>query len=107
MYFINSEINPVPAGFRAERKLIAHDGSMMMTEIHFTEGADGAPHDHPHEQISYVVSGEILFRLGKEEMILKPGDSVYIPSSVPHCLRANSDSVVLDVFTPQREDFLL
>ena len=63
-------------------------------------------HTHPHEQISYVVSGEILFRLDGEEHRMKKGDSVYIPGSVPHCLRALTDAVVLDVFTPERKDFL-
>ena len=106
MFFDRDAIESVYAGQGATRKVLAHDENLMVVEVTFEKDADGAPHTHPHEQISYVVSGEILFRLDGEEHRMKKGDSVYIPGSVPHCLRALTDAVVIDVFTPERKDFL-
>ena len=106
MFFNRDTIPSVDAGYKATRKVLAHDENLMIVEVTFEKDADGAPHTHPHEQASYVVSGEILFRLDGEEKHMKKGDSVFIPGNVPHCLRALTDAVVIDVFTPERKDFL-
>ncbi len=106
MFFDHDAILSEPAGPGATRKVLAHAENLMIVEVAFEKGADGAPHSHPHEQASYVVEGEILFRLNGEERHMKKGDSVYIPGNLPHCLRALTDAVVIDVFTPERKDFL-
>jgi len=106
MFFDHKDIESQCAGIGATRKVLAHDKNMMVVEVTFEKDADGAPHNHIHEQSSYVVFGEILFRMDGEEHKMGPGDSVYIPSSVPHCLKALTPAVVLDFFTPERKDFL-
>ena len=106
MFFDRDLIPSEEAGYKATRKVLAHSENLMIVEVTFEKDADGAPHTHPHEQESYVVEGEILFRLNGEEHVMKKGDSVYIPGDVPHCLRALTDAVVIDVFTPERKDFL-
>ena len=110
LFYPSSDIPSVPAGPGATRKVMAHGDDLMVVEVTFEEGADGAPHRHPHTQSSYVVSGDILFRIGEAgestDRVMHPGDSVFLPGDVPHCLKALTPAVVIDVFTPAREDFL-
>ncbi|MBN2048194.1 MAG: cupin domain-containing protein [Anaerolineaceae bacterium] len=100
-----------PQHFRpgAERRLAVNE-HLMMVVFDFNNGPQAepdAPHTHPHEQISYVVEGEINFFLGDEREHLRPGDMVSIPAGVPHTIQLLSEHVrLVDSFTPVREDFL-
>ncbi len=78
----------------------------MLCEVAFDKGAVSAPHAHPHEQISYVISGQVAFRIGEQDITLTSGDSCLMPPDVPHSATCLQDALVLDVFTPIREDFL-
>ena len=63
-------------------------------------------HSHPHEQISFILEGELEFELGDETKIVRAGDVVVIPSNVPHTVKVGgSPAKVLDTFSPVREDF--
>lgn len=89
------------------RKIKAHDGKMMMVEVNFENGAIGYNHVHEHEQSTYVLEGEFEFTVGEEVKIIKAGDTVYMPPMVDHgCKLISEKGRLLDVFTPQREDFL-
>jgi quercetin dioxygenase-like cupin family protein len=90
----------------ASRKILARGGGLMAVEARFAKGSSIDEHAHPHEQVSYVVSGRIVVTLGGREETLGPGDSFYAGPGVPHAVRFLEDSVVTDTFTPQREDFL-
>lgn len=62
-------------------------------------------HSHPHEQITYIVRGELHFDLGGELRTLRAGELAVIPANVPHSARVGSGgALVLDVFSPPRED---
>jgi quercetin dioxygenase-like cupin family protein len=83
---------------------------LMMVVLDFA-GGPGArpdpPHSHPHDQISYVVSGRVRYFLGEEQADLEAGDLVTIPSGVPHSIQLLSATLRLaDAFHPVREDFL-
>jgi quercetin dioxygenase-like cupin family protein len=79
----------------------------MLVEVHFKKGGIGSPHEHEgHEQISYVLSGSFEAIVGTEKKILRAGDGFVAEKNVLHGLTALEDSVVLDVFTPIRADFL-
>ena len=88
------------------RKHLATGGSLMAVEVHFEQGAVGAVHQHPHEQLTYVLSGRFEFQENDQITILEPGDSVYVGPNIPHGAVALEAGVLLDLFTPQREDFL-
>lgn len=89
------------------RKLLAYDGHLMSVQWTFPRDGGGAIHKHPHEQITYIVSGKLIFHEeGREDVIVEPGDTTYIAPDVMHGLTALEDSVVVDIFTPLREDFL-
>ena len=65
-----------------------------------------ALHQHPNDQISYVLDGRIIAKVGKEERQIKKGDFFRVPANVPHGAQILSSSVrLIDVFTPPREDF--
>jgi quercetin dioxygenase-like cupin family protein len=92
---------------KVTRRIKAHDGKMMMVEVYFENGAIGYNHVHDHEQSTYCLEGEFEFIIGEENKIIKTGDTVYIPPMVDHGCRLKSErGRLLDVFTPQREDFL-
>jgi len=93
-------------GDGVSRKVLAHDGGMMLVEVTFKKGSVGAQHQHPHEQVSYVLSGQFEYTVDGKSYILKKGDSYYVPPEAMHGVTALEDSLILDVFTPQREDFL-
>lgn len=88
------------------RRILVHDGVMMAAENRFEKGASGALHSHPHEQLTYVISGKFEFTIGDEKMIVEAGDTLHKRSNVVHGCVCLEPGVLLDVFTPQREDFL-
>lgn len=107
MIFKNEEIKLKQLGDKTSRKVLAKGGAMMMAEVNFKKGGIGEPHSHDkNEQVSYIVSGSFRATIGDETKILKKGDSYYVPLNVMHGVVALEDSVILDIFTPMREDFL-
>ena len=80
------------------RRILAHNGNMMIVEAVFKKGAVGTAHRHPHEQVSYILSGSFQYTMEEEVY--------YVPPGVLHGATALEDAVILDIFTPQREDFL-
>ena len=106
MVFKNSDARVADLGEGVQRKILASDGKLMTVEFHFQKGSVGAPHSHPHEQVGYVVKGSFEATLDGKTTIIHPGDSYYVPSNVVHGVVALEDGILLDVFTPQREDFL-
>ncbi len=69
-------------------------------------GAHAAAHKHPHEQIVYMLTGRMDFRIGNEKRAMGPGDVAVIPGGVEHEGFFPEDTEVIDVFAPPREDFL-
>ena len=100
------DVSAKDLGKGVTRKILATGGGLMTVEFHFDRGSVGSPHSHPHEQVGYVVSGKFAFTLAGTTTVLAPGDSYYVPSGVVHGAEALEEGVLLDVFTPQREDFL-
>lgn len=106
MFFKNSEVPSTVCGEGTTRKIMAVGEREMMVEVTFKKGGVGTPHTHPHEQVSYIVKGSFDFTLEGETRTVKAGDSIHIPSGAMHGTVALEDSVILDVFSPIREDFL-
>lgn len=106
MFAENKNIDSTPCGEGTARKILGTGGSLMMVEVTFEKGGVGTPHTHPHEQVSYVAKGCFDFTLEGETRRICAGDSVYIPSGALHGTVALEPSVIVDVFTPIREDFL-
>ena len=69
------------------------------------EGCVVPRHQHDSEQFSYCISGAWQFKIGGEEMILRAGELVEIPSNVPHEAVVIEDFTGIDVFSPIRSDW--
>ena len=104
--FPGSENQLFDAGGGLTRKVAAYNDNVMCVEVHFEKGTVAARHHHPHEQITYVISGKFEFTVGEETYVVSAGDSLYKQPNIEHgatCLEAGT---LLDIFTPHREDFL-
>lgn len=100
----DAPVQPISEG--VGRRIGAWAQNLMPVEWHFKKGCGPAPHSHPHEQVSYVVRGKFQFETEGCLYVLQPGDSLYFGPNVQHGLVALEDGIVLDIFTPCREDFL-
>lgn len=88
------------------RQVLGHDASLMLVRVTFRKGAVGYLHAHPHRQVSYVESGAFEVTMNGEKAVLRAGDCYFAAPDVPHGALALEDGVLIDVFTPRREDFL-
>ena len=89
---------------------IIHLNQIMAVEATFTYGPQekpDKPHVHPHEQLCYVAEGELNLFIRDEKNYLKQGDMFSVESNVPHAIQTLTSKVVLvDMFSPIRQDFL-
>ena len=88
------------------RRVLSHTTELMLVEVTFASGAVVPVHSHPHQQISYIKSGRFSFRSHGESAEAGPGDSFAFLSNIEHGVTCLEDGVVIDCFTPAREDFL-
>ena len=89
-----------------ERRILAHNPNMMLVEHRMANGWVGTRHAHPHDQLVYLIAGRIGFVVGDEEFVASAGDSFVVKGGVEHSAYALEPAIVLDVFTPCREDYL-
>ena len=88
------------------RKIMSYDEKLMLVKVKFKAGAIGALHHHPHLQISYIAEGEFEVTMGNETKLLKAGDVYYAVENVQHGVICIKDGLLVDIFSPMREDFL-
>lgn len=88
------------------RQLFGFDDAILMTRVEFEAGAIGEIHSHEHSQVSYIESGEFDVCIDGVEKRLGSGDSFYVHPNLDHGAICRKAGVVLDVFSPAREDFL-
>jgi quercetin dioxygenase-like cupin family protein len=97
----------VDAGNNVERRVLAESPQLMLVEVAFAPNGIGAPHSHTHVQATFVKSGRFEFTVGGETFAVSAGDSFVIPSGIAHSCRALGEpGVLIDSFTPRRDDFL-
>ncbi len=105
----SSEVTPEVI-VQGRTRYLAHLPNLMMVVMDFNDGPTSQPdppHSHPHEQISYVVSGEINLLLGNKATRLGPGDIFTVPPNIPHSIQLlTTKARLVDAFTPIREEFL-
>jgi len=90
------------------RKLISSE-RMMIAHVYFKKGADVPLHSHENEQLTYILEGALHFWFGaqgEQEIVVRAGEVVVIPSNVPHRAKALEDTLDVDVFCPPRQDWL-
>ena len=81
--------------------------SLMICRLHFEPNIVTPAHDHPHEQMTLVERGRVLFTIGDEQRIAQAGDVLHFPPGTWHGATMLDEEVILvDIFSPIREDFL-
>jgi quercetin dioxygenase-like cupin family protein len=93
---------------KSMRRVLVYGPSLMLVEFSFKKGGVGKMHKHEtHEQVGYVAKGSFEITVGNETKIVRAGDCYYADRDVLHGVVALEDnSVIIDTFTPIREDFL-
>jgi len=84
---------------------VIHGEKMTVALIRLRRGVVVPLHQHDHEQFSAVQSGHVSFKVAGEEAMLQAGDMILIPPGAPHTVEALSDSLVVDMFAPGRDDW--
>ena len=90
------------------RRVVTGD-RMMLAHWYMVRGTVVPLHAHDNEQIAHVLDGALRLRLGDdegEEVIVRTGEVLHIPSGLPHSALALEDTLVTDVFCPPRQDWL-
>ena len=95
--------NPAPG---ITRQIFGYDDKIMLVKAKFDKEAVGAMHEHYHSQVTYVESGVFEMTIGEEKRIIKEGDGYYVPPHAWHGCVCLEPGVLIDVFSPHREDFL-
>ena len=103
-YHVESELENCAPGVL--RRILAFTDELMCVENHFEKGAVGALHQHPHTQITYVVSGVFEFEIDGVKKVVTAGDTMLKKDSIKHGCVCLEEGILLDIFTPMREDFV-
>ncbi|MGD8292288.1 MAG: cupin domain-containing protein [Desulfobacterales bacterium] len=85
---------------------LVHGDKTLMAQFNIAKGSVIPVHSHPHEQTGFLISGKLRFNVDGEIFDEEPGDSWCLPGGVEHSAEALEDSVIIEVFSPVREDYL-
>lgn len=88
------------------RKIMGYDEKLMVVKVAFDKGGVGSLHQHYHTQITHVESGVFEVEIGSEKKLLRAGDAFYIAPNVMHGAVCMEAGVLIDIFSPMREDFI-
>lgn len=105
-WVFNADADGVKQADGVTRKILAYDDEAMCVEHYFEEGAVGALHSHPHSQITYVAQGVFEFEINGEKKIVNKGDTMLKQNGVKHGCVCLEKGLLVDFFTPMREDFV-
>lgn len=103
---IEKEMQWQTVGEGVRRQIMGYDKNLMLVKVHFDKGAVGSLHAHPHSQATYVVSGSFELTIGEEKKVIGPGDGYYVAPDVLHGCICLEPGILIDTFSPAREDFL-
>jgi quercetin dioxygenase-like cupin family protein len=101
-----SEIPWQDLGNGISRQVFGYDDKIMLVKVKFDKGAIGALHEHHHSQVTYVESGVFEMTIGSEKKIIRKGDGYYVQPHVVHGIVCLEPGMLIDVFSPHREDFI-
>ena len=87
------------------RKFVMGDRETL-AQVYLKRGAVVPMHAHESEQMTYVLQGALKMLVGGEEITVREGEVLHIPTQVPHQVEALDDTFVLDVFSPTRQDWV-
>ena len=87
------------------RRTLNYGERLMVVQVTLEEGVVVPVHRHPHEQITYVIEGQLSMEVEGQTHVLGPGNSLLLPGDVEHGATAMERTLVVDTFSPPREDY--
>jgi quercetin dioxygenase-like cupin family protein len=106
MFIKNKDITSDIIAPGVTRKIMGYMSDLMLIRVEF-EGKTSFPiHQHPHQQITHIIEGKFKAIIDDKSEILGPGDSYVVPGNTPHGVESLESGILIDVFSPKREDFL-
>lgn len=106
VFIEDAQVEWEKVGEGVKRKIVTYDDQLMLTRVAFEKGGVGALHHHYHRQITHVESGVFEVQIGDEKKQLKAGDAYQVPPNVVHGATCLEAGVLVDAFSPYREDFI-
>lgn len=105
--FFKEETTPwEEAGEGIARQFVGFNTQLMMVKVKFEKGAVGYVHDHFHSQVTYIASGKFEITIDGDTQLLERGDGFFVQPNLKHGARCIEAGILIDVFSPVREDFL-
>lgn len=101
-----NEVTWEDVGNGINRQIFGYDDKIMLVKAKFEKGGVGQLHSHYHSQVTYVDSGVFEMTIGDEKKIIRKGDGFYVPPNIVHGCVCIEEGMLIDVFSPHREDFL-
>jgi quercetin dioxygenase-like cupin family protein len=106
MELVNWEEAPIEWMSDTLGRQLIHTETMTLARVTLLQGGSVPVHEHENEQITTVLEGRVRLVVGGEEREVEPGTTVLLPANVPHEVEALADTVLFDVFSPRREDWI-
>ncbi len=106
MFYKKNETNFKKALEGVSFKTLVYGNKTLLSEFRLEKGSIVPMHQHPYEQTGYMISGRMNFTIGDEKIVAGPGDSWSIPENMGHGVEVLEESIVIEVFSPVREDYL-
>jgi quercetin dioxygenase-like cupin family protein len=103
---LDSEVEWEQIEPKIRRKVMSFSTEIMLVKVAFEAGGIGTLHHHPHLQISYVANGAFEVTINGESKVLRTGDVYNVPKNAVHGAVCLEEGILIDVFSPMREDFV-
>jgi quercetin dioxygenase-like cupin family protein len=105
-FYQTDEMDWEDLGGGVSRQIMGYNNDLMMVKVRFEKGAIGSLHDHFHSQSTFVAAGSFEISIENNKQVLHQGDSFFIEPDLPHAAICLEQGILIDVFSPVREDFL-
>ncbi len=105
-FFKNSEIPVEKIKEGMTRQIMGYESNLMVVRVCFEKGVMAEQHQHPHQQIAYIDQGKFEVQIDGNKKLLKNGDSFVVPSHILHGVLCLEKGIIIDTFSPRRDDFL-
>jgi len=99
------DVEPLEMAPGVWRRTLSWGERLMVVYVILEEGAVVPAHRHPHEQITYIIEGKLSMEVEGRTYVLAPGDSLLFPADVEHGATALKRTLVVDTFSPPREEY--
>lgn len=106
LYKHNDEEGYTPLVEGISIKTLVYGEKTLTAKFILKKAAILPSHKHPHEQTGYLISGKMEFIIDGKTWVAESGDSWSIEGDVEHGANVLEDSVIIEVFTPVRADYL-